>query len=217
MKSLLLVLSCLFVVGCSSESNTSTNSAQVEQEKIEFNIGSDEKKRDVKRVVEVDIEKRIDEAQIKSLAEEIKQSDPNQYERTFIVFFIPEMEQAWATVSYDPDYKLTMLGSSEQSHEALKAKDTEISGQKIGEWNANWGFEYKEIYEEKDGKIFRHQIFADGEQKPVEMQIIEVKGQKAYQDAISKEHGEFFVINKNGDLEYWSENGNYYTAKKISE
>ena len=36
MKSLLLVLSCLFVVGCSSESNTSTNSAQVEQEKIEF-------------------------------------------------------------------------------------------------------------------------------------------------------------------------------------
>lgn len=216
MKYLLLALSLLSVVGCSNESNTSTNSGQVEAEKVEFNIRSEDNKRDIKRVVEVDLPKRIDENQIKIIADEIKFGDKKEYERTFIVFFIPEMENSWATVSFDPDYKLTMLGSSEQNHEALKVKDVAITGKKLGEWNANWGFEYKVIFEEKDGKVFRHQIFADGKQKPEEIQVIDIKGQNAYQDSTGKEHGEYYIINKAGDLEFWSENGNYYTAKKIS-
>ncbi|MGX7831456.1 hypothetical protein [Acinetobacter baumannii] len=214
MKYLLLALSLMSIVSCSNETNTTMSSTQ--SEKVEFNIRSEDNKRDIKRVVEVDLPKRIDENQIKLIAEEVKLNDKKEYERTFVVFFIPEMEKAWATVSFDPDYKLTMLGSSEKNHEALKAKDVTITGKKLGEWNANWGFEYKVIYEEKDGKVLRHQIFTDGEQKPEEIQVIDINGQKAYQDSTGKEHGEYYIINKDGDLEFWSENGNYYTAKKIS-
>lgn len=214
MRNLLLVLSLLSVAGCSNESNTTSSSIQTETEKLEFNIRSEENKRDIKRVVKVDLPKRINENKIKIIANEIKLGDRKEYERTFIIFFIPEMQNAWATVSFDPDYKLTMLGSSEQNHEVLEAKDVTITGKKIGEWNANWGFEYKVIYEEKDGKVLRHQVFSDGEQKPEEIQVIDIKGKKAYQDSTGKEHGEYYIINKDGDLEFWSENGNFYTAKK---
>ena len=70
MKVLILALFALFIVGCTGEVNTGANSEQVSSEKIEFKIRSDEKKPDIKRVVEVDLRERITEQQIKDIAKD---------------------------------------------------------------------------------------------------------------------------------------------------
>lgn len=218
MKNYLLILTMLFTVGCSNDTTVESSKTTIEtidESKIEFNIRSEDTKRNVKRVVEIDLQHRISEVEIKTISEQVKANQDKEYERTFLLFFIPDMkESAWATVSYDPDYKLNIIGSTASEHEGLNNRDIIVTGEKIGEWNANWGFEYKVLYEEKDGKILSRHIFSEGESKPLEMHIVSINGEKAYQDDISKDHGEYYIINNDGDLEYWSVNGKYYTAIK---
>lgn len=216
MKVLILALFALFIVGCTGEVNTGANSEQVSSEKIEFKIRSDEKKPDIKRVVEVDLRERITEQQIKDIANEIKSNDKTLYQRTFVMFFIPEVVgSAWASATFDPDLNVKIFGSSKADHEMLDAKKVDVEGNFLGQWKANWGFEYQIIFEDKNGKIFKHLIFPDSEQSPEEMTLINIDGKKAYQDESGKDHGEYYVINSNGNLEFWSENGNYYTAPKL--
>ncbi len=183
---------------------------------INYQIRSDDKKRDIKRVVEIELPQRVTDEQLRNIADKIKNDDMSQYQRTFILFFIPEIKNsAWATVSFDPDFKLQMIGSTKAEHDNLASKPIVNSGKTIGKWNANWGYEYKIIIEEKNGKVFEQNIYADRQQPPKELNIIDVNGQKAYQDETGKDHGEYYIINKDGDLEFWSKNGNYYTAKKF--
>ncbi len=185
-------------------------------ENKEYKIRSDEKNRDIKRAVEVDLKERITEQQIKNIANNIKLNDSTKYQRTFILFYIPEVtDSAWALATFDPNLVIKLIGSSKAEHEKLAAKSKSVEGNVLGQWNANWGFEYKVIIEEKEGKILMHNIFADSEQKPEELMVINVNGKKAYQDEVGKDHGEYYIINKDGDLEHWSKNGNYYTAPKI--
>lgn len=93
---------------------------------------------------------------------------------------------------------------------------TDPKPKNIGTWNADWGYQYQVVYEESDGKIFSYEIY-DGKATPTEeMLLVEIDGRQVYQSDTSKDHGEFYIINKNGDLEFWSKNGNYYTAKKVA-
>lgn len=198
-----------------SENNKEISSQHHKNEDLTFKIKSDEKKRDIKRVVEVEIHRRINENQLKNIANKIKAEDENHYERTFILFFIPEItNSAWATASFDPDLVINMVGSTKEEHDILASKNVSNTGELIGKWNANWGYEYQIIIEEKDGKIFERNIYANGEQPAKELKIININDKRAYQDEVGKDNGEYYIINKDGNLEFWSKNGNYYTAKK---
>lgn len=224
-----LVLSflSLFIAGCTGEldskaalketkANLNETKADSNENKIAFEIRSEETLRNIKRVVEVNLSERLNEQDIKSIANEIKDQDKNKYDRTFILFFIPEWAgSAWATATFDPDLVVNIIGSSLTDHNKLKNKEFKTDGEIIGHWIANWGFEYKVFFTKKNGQVFQHRIFSDGESAAEVMNIIKKNGQKAYQDESGKDHGEYFIINKDGDLEYWSSNGNFYTAKRI--
>lgn len=79
---------------------------------------------------------------------------------------------------------------------------------------ANWGYEYKMAAYKNDDQTYIRSIFGDGSSSDeVYEQSQSEKGIKL-QDEGGKERGEYFIINHKGNLEFWSENGNYYTAPK---
>lgn len=181
----------------------------------DYVIIEDEKKRDIKRVVKVELPHRISEAEIQGIANEIKNNDPNTYERTFILYFLAgEDKSAWASSHFDPSLIVKIMGSTVEDHEQLKNKTVSSTGRLVGEWSANWGYEYRQIIEEIEGKFYERQIFADSESQPTELTKTKIKGKDAFQSEAGKDHGEYYIINQNGDLEFWSENGNFYTAPK---
>lgn len=64
------------------------------------------------------------------------------------------------------------------------------------------------------GKTFIRSTFADGSSGTKEFVTQKVSGKSVLVDAEGSDFGEYYLVNAEGDLEFWGENGNFYTAKK---
>ena len=182
-----------------------------------YEILEDEVQGTIKRTVEVELSSRTDEKQLKALAEQIYALKDVDVQRTFIGYRIAGEQKSqayWATTNYDPDLKVKIMGDSGSDYE--KVKDAALpDGDVLGSWMISWGLEYKSVAYEKDGKTYMRNIHSDGSQgDELYEQSKSDKGIKL-QDESGKDNNEYFIINKQGDLEFWSDNGNYYTAKKV--
>lgn len=158
-----IALSICFTVlllGC-SESNI------VSKPNLNFSVISDEKKENIKRVVSVELDERLDEGQLKMIAEYLKSIDAN-YENIFIAFRVKgENRQAyWADASFTPDVKVTILGSDieeeKQLQEAISKYQLSESSELIGKWMNRSAYDSAIIFYKKNGQILSDEIFASG-------------------------------------------------------
>lgn len=180
-----------------------------------YKITEDTAKGNVKRTVEVELPQRVDEKALKALAEQIHDLSNEDFQRTFIGYRIAgdNNQSYWATTHYNPDLEVKIMGETVSNYE--KIKNTSLpEGELLGSWMANWGYEYKMTAYKKDGQTFIRSAFGDGSSSDkVYEQSQSEKGIKL-QDEGGKERGEYFIINDKGNLEFWSQNGNFYTAPK---
>lgn len=80
-----------------------------------FTIISDKTFRNIKRSVEIRLDRRINNKQLEELAYDIKSFDKNTYDRTFILYYLPGQKLgsgAWASTHFDPQLKVKILGAS---------------------------------------------------------------------------------------------------------
>lgn len=186
----------------------------------EYKIVEDTVKRNIKRTVEVELSSRMDEETLIALAEKIYAMSDAKVERTFITYRLANEGDgtAWATTHYNPEFKVNIVGATASDYERIK--NTNISkGEEIGSWMVSRGMDSKVTAYKKDGQVYIQELYDFGplskEDKAYESTQSD-KGLKL-QDESGKDHNEYFIINKKGDLEFWSDNGNYYTAPKISD
>lgn len=202
-------------IGIMAPKNTPANiDNQNIPDSIDYKIIRDESKRDIKRTVEVLLPERVDESTLKALAEKIY---IDGFERTFIGYRIKGEDQDgvyWATTHYDPDLKITFVGSEKAAHNDLIKSELQVDGELIGKWLVNWGYEYKTAFYKKGDQLMMKTLFDDGSSEDVKLPSNEINGQIRYYDEGGKERGEYYIIAPNGDLQFWSKNGNYYTAPK---
>ncbi|MDD2829639.1 MAG: hypothetical protein PHW18_08715 [Sulfuricurvum sp.] len=201
-------------IGIMAPKNTPANiDNQNIPDSIDYKIIEDESKRDIKRTVEVLLPERVDESTLKVLAEKIYKDG---FERTFIGYRIKGEEHGayWATSNYDPDLEISFLGSEKAAHNDLKKTELQVDGELIGKWLVNWGYEYKATIYKKGNQVMMKTLFSDGSGGDVKLSSNEINGQIRYYDEGGKERGEYYIIASNGDLQFWSKNGNYYTAPK---
>ncbi|MCH7702181.1 MAG: hypothetical protein IID37_10880 [Planctomycetes bacterium] len=67
----------------------------------------------IKRSLDVRLNKKVSERTLRALALKLKSQDSRNYERTFIVYYLPDMKVgagAWATTHFDPDLEVRVLG-----------------------------------------------------------------------------------------------------------
>ncbi|MCT7948083.1 hypothetical protein [Shewanella septentrionalis] len=170
-----------------------------------------------KRSVEISLPSRTNEETLYALAEKIHSQSSIDVQRTFIGYRIVgdhENQAYWATTHYNPNLEVKILGESLSTYKKIK-ESKEPEGEMIGSWMVNWGYEYKmTIYKELD-QFYIQKIFGDGSSSNEPYEWSETEQGLKLQDQGDKERGEYFLITPEKSLEFWSGNGNFYTAQKL--
>ena len=232
-KALAAITTILTFVACSSNVTDTDETSSVENtikdnekssvvsEKIvnipEYKIIEDTVKRDIKRTVEVELASRTNEEGLRALAEKIYGLSDVKVERTFIGYRLADAHKDnsfWATTNYDPELEVRILGSSASDYEKVKNAPLP-EGEIIGTWLVSRGVDYKMSAYKKDGQTYIQNIHSDGSTSDEVYELTQSDKGIKLQDEAGKDFGEYFIINQKGDLEFWSDNGNYYTAPKV--
>lgn len=221
-KVLLVIATFVGATACTSSDSEQETITGTEDDKIvessasiaEYNILEDTVKSNIKRTVEVELPERLDETELTRLAEHIKGLSNKEVERTFIGYRIAGTDPNqvyWATTHYNPNLEVKIMGESATNYESMKGQVLP-EGDVIGSWMVNQGLEYRMTAYNKDGKTYLQSMYSDGTSSDDLYMLTETdKGTKLEEEG--NEFGEYFIINSEGKLEFWSDNGNYYTAE----
>lgn len=179
-----------------------------------YSITSDVYKRSIKRTVEVALTARISETELTVIANAIKAAASQETERTFIGYRVDGKTTGtyWATTHYDPALKVTIQGMPLEDYKTLQAFDVDkVYPHAVGAWLRDDGFHYLMIAYEKGGKHFIDSVFASGEKNTEEMLAKRLPDGGLRLEEPDNGFGEYYVVDTSGNLQGWSENGQYMT------
>ncbi len=182
-----------------------------------YEIIDENSMQNIKTSITVRLKKKIDEAQLKKIASEIRNNDRQRYERIFIEYYLPEMEinkGAWATSHFNPDLEIKMLGSTKGFEEKNNNTDDKIQGEIIGRWIDNTApggiytlinnnNDYSMLIKYKDGSVMTEEL----SRKNVAGKIQFIKKGNSF--------GEFYMITPNNSLGIFDNDGLIRTITKM--
>jgi hypothetical protein len=220
----LLLATCLLLGACAPVDDpppTPKPSAFVPRSEASSNyrVVEDKKTGNIKRSVTVVLEDKLEEDERQKIADKIKRSDGQNYERTFIEYYIKQKNDGnvWATTHYSPDLQVIILGLTRADESNLSKLEPSSSDKKvIGTWLDDWSFIGSKItvYYSKDGKLIFENIYSDGSSTTEMVESNDPRGKKL-EAARGNSIGEYYIINASNQLEFWGKNGNYYTARSL--
>ncbi|MCG8998421.1 hypothetical protein LH427_04475 [Laribacter hongkongensis] len=231
-KTCLVLILASLVSGCGESENAASgqnNTPSAEQptqstkqaslDNVSYEISSEQTVGNVQRI-EVTLHQRIDEPTLRLLAEKIKQDHGGSSESILIGYRIdgaPVNSIYWATTHYQPDLKVEISGASQEQYESVLSADESVPGERLGVWVEMYEPVNKMIAYKNKGKTFIRTFYPDGSSGDSEYKLL-VRGDKKILAHPSDNDKEVFMaITKDGDLEYWNERGNYYTAPKFEK
>lgn len=181
-----------------------------------YSVNSDEELPPYKRTVEVTLYERINEETLEQIGRAIKADGQRNVERTFIGYRLEQQDPNtayWATTHYNPELSVRVSGLTADQYDTYLNYDlSQDYDNVLGSWLVERGTNAVIVAFEKDGQIHIDNFYP-GEGAfghAYERQELENGGQRLQQ--ADDEFGEYFVITADGDLQFWSDNGNYYTA-----
>lgn len=177
----------------------------------------------IKRSLTVRINKKISKEALRTIAMKLKLLDKRQYKRTFIAYYLPDMEigtTAWATTHFEPDLRIIIYRATIEQEKFLKQISEDISGKIIGIWfDESPGGGLRITIYSKDGKLFMRNTFHDGsyyEKELVKRESPLGQGFEKIDESTDKYTADdHFVIDSNGNLQIRDKRGLIATAKKI--
>lgn len=202
------------------EFKTTPSIGKVVAEKIPYSIINDKLYKNAKRSVDVRLENRITKNQLTSLAHKINNLNKNSYKRTFILYYLSGMKVdagAWASTHFNPNLEVKILGATlEQAKKLTKPVALNNTQTLIGNYFHDRGDLSCRIsiFNEK-GKIFKRDTYNDGSQGTQELKESRSNRGLRLDELKKNDFGEFYVINSNGNLEFWDAQGLIETLKKI--
>jgi len=198
----------------SQSSNTPpiTNKVQTSNFKIpsdvQFSIINIDKFQNIKRVVDIRINKRISKDVLKTIALKIKQEDPNNYDSTYIGFYLPKMKVNsgyWATAFFRPNLEIKFWGTTKEAFErSLSQQKKEQPGETvIGVWTDELfpGSHCLITIYKKDNKLFMRKVYSDQSQGDYECVTYKLGNQTRIKQKKDKV-GDYYVIDSTGNLWY---------------
>lgn len=181
-----------------------------------YKITQDSLKSNIKRTVEVELPDRVDEETLKALAEKIHSLSDVSVERTFIGYQLKgdhKNQNYWATTHYNPHLDVNIIGATAEDYEKLISMQNP-EGEVLGSWVVSWGYTYKMTVYRVNNKTYVRNTFADGSMADQEVELSQTGQGFKLQDEAGKGHGEYYIINNVGNIEFWGKSGNFYTATK---
>jgi len=206
---LLFSLGLFAAVSVSAETFQGVNYTVIEK----TNLGT------VKGSIVIRLEKKVTRDLLHKLALNLKKAQPRKYDRLFIEYYLPGMTPgsgAWATSHFNPNLEVKILGTTIEEEKALKAGSKKSSGKIIGEWldeSPYVGAKYTLM--KKNGKIIMVRKFRDGSSSEKEMIQKNHSGKLRFEEKDGNDFGEYYLIEKNGNLGAYDSAGLISTMRAI--
>lgn len=176
----------------------------------------------IKRSLVIMLNKKVTKEVLRTIALKLKQSDPTTYERTFIAYYIKDLgieDGFWARTDFTPNLDVRVIGFSIEQEKALTTKaPVNTTRTIVGIWlndRGSPGHRITIFY--KNDSLYLERKFSDGSSGIEEMiekalpqgrKLVEVRRE-------GNSFGDYFLINNEGELQYWDKDGYYYTAKTL--
>lgn len=205
----------------SSSKRSYSSSYRTTSPNVKYSVINSDSIPEIKRSLEVRLYQTISEADLRDLAYELKNQDPSNYKRTFIAYLLPGMEPghgAWATTDFNPNLEVRILGLTKEEERFLLTKETPApSKQILGQWlNQTPFMSHKITIYQENSKFYIEKAFGDGSSGVYD--LIEMPASSVGRRFREKEEsafGDHYVLDKNGDLQSWDNEGYIGTARKV--
>ena len=174
---------------------------------------------DYKRSLDVRLNKKVSEKTLRAIALKLKAQDSRDYERTFICYYLPDMEVgagAWATTHFNPNLDVRIQGLTAEQEEILRQQPDASSREVIGSWLDDSPFIASRVtIFRQNGKLFIENTYKDGSSGKKEI-VEKLSGKdRTFREKERNSFGEFYLIDSQGNLQLWDREGLISTAKKI--
>jgi len=171
----------------------------------------------IRKSIDVRLAEEVSEDTLRAIALELKSGDSRHYDRTFIVYYLPEMAVGgggWATTHFDPVLEVRILGLTGQEERADVGGSLISDRENIGRWLDDFSGNQIVMYSE-GGKSYVEQYLKDGSFLKEELegnpstpgQRLESKGGSGL--------GRYWVVDNTGNLQIRDNVGLISTAKRI--
>ena len=174
----------------------------------------------IKRSLDVRLNKKVSRETLQAIALKLKYQDLRKYQRTFIVYYLPDMTigaGAWATSHFTPELDVQILGLTPEGQRAM-SKPILAGHELIGRWLDDRAYVASLITILRDsgsGKLFIEMKFKDN--SIYKKEIIEKKSRlgRRFDHVEYNEFGDHWIVDSRGNLGIRDNQGIVATAKKI--
>lgn len=177
------------------------------------NLGS------IKCSIDIRLEKKVTKEFLHKLALKLRKAEPREYDRMFITYYLPGMTPgsgAWATSHFDPNLEVKILGTTIEEEKALMDEPKNSSGEIIGKWFGEFPYGgVKYTFLKRDCKIIMIRKFKDGSSYEKEMIQKNQSGRVRFEEKGGNDDGEYYLIERNGNLEIYDNVGLILTMHSI--
>ena len=217
----------IILIGCESTSQKNSNNIrQIEPSNlvaipsdVKYEIINSSVIPGIKRTLNLRLNQKVSKEVLRSIAYQLKNMDQNEYERTFILYYLPNMKVgtgAWATTHFDPDLQVVIHGISIEEEKNLATKSEKTSRKIIGNWlDESPGLPSKITIYFENGKYFMQNTYHDGSSSIQEIvKKSSAHGQRFERIKYSKS-GDHYLIDSEGNLQIRDRDGLIATAYKV--
>lgn len=162
------------------------------------------------------MKEKISKDELTSIANKIRETRKS-YDKLWIFYNLPGKQTgsaAWATTHFTPNLEVEILGSTDAEDKKMNAVSAD--GNVIGKWQDTRPYaDYSMIIYEKDKKVFMKSTYKDGSSGDVEFLKKNYKGKVRY-EPLQNKHNEYYLIESNGNLGMYDNEGKFGEAIKIN-
>ncbi|WP_430403805.1 hypothetical protein [Fluviicola sp.] len=208
MKTIIFFLTVLILTSCDG-SNLPKG--------VEYSIINEDRNDNLSKTnINIHLNKKVNESTLKIIAEELK-SERSDLTNLWIFYYLNDMTTgsvAWATSHYSPDLEIEIIGSTEKEDKQTSQTDN-IKGEIIGKWRSEKSLMGATLilYKNEASKLMMRINWKTG--SPSEEEISESIQSNLVKYNDGNQHGEYYLLEKNGNLGLYGENGKFDEAIKI--
>jgi|AntRauTorckE5430_2_1112549.scaffolds.fasta_scaffold13730_2 hypothetical protein len=209
MKNFILFLFVSFLFSCNSEVSKipSDISYSIIDEEINESFS--------KTNINIRLNKRIDEEVLTEIAKELK-SARTEYSKVWIFYLLPNMtlgKGAWATTNFAPDLDVKILGCTIEEISGMES--TKVTGEILNKWKDYNAHSECIKYLVKEDQILKMKTISckDGWNHVQVLKETNQNGKIKYE--YENDFGEYYLVQKNGILSIFSEDGKFGDLMKI--
>lgn len=211
----LYLMALLSLGGCGEEKKYSPPAAVKTQPYV---ITSDETFAPYKRVVEVDINNRLSESELRDIAIQIRDKN-KKIEATLIGYRLrsEHSEIFWARSDFKPTLEIKFLRASPAQRSYLERTSFKVEGEFVAAWIDDSGYSIRKMVMHRvKNKVFISRFYMDGSSgSDAYTQKIEGNDIKLYPKDYAQKK-EYLFIDQEKNLTFFDKGGRYMTLSPIS-